>query len=855
MIYQFSIIFLYYLIFRLTYMPKDFTTKDKVLVHLLDYHDLKGRYPHPVEITQEGMAGSIGSKQNTVSYAVRDLVDNGFLEEETTRIKGKKHRRKGYFLTGKGVKKAEKVKSKMDNTQVEIEMDGKMKDVMIKDINKYFHTNLSIMEILKDIEDGEFKGAYEERKAERIHHLDHLTEEPEFGSDRIEEVQIWWEGDENVLVLEGANGVGKTSLISSYMKEREKDTNLFYLRIQNWHTERIIWEKLASFLSKGGGHRLSSYLEATSNIDEQEALSNFGRDLEYIGSTLIVLDDLNDNTALVDTTCDIVEKIEGVEKSKIWISGTPDLCPDEYKDAPYIETIKMDIEEGKRPLFVKLAEHYGIDEKLDVVLDLIVENELTPEEYLTLAFISVHLKPVPREEVLKFEETNSNILNNLLKTPLLFKTRDGNLDVHPTVQNTILSRIPYDIEWALNSFASDYYLNIPAKTDLEKAIMLYHLANSDEEKNFADYLSMYGEDIIDSGHARLLVKITEEVKNLKNIEEHQGLVDYWEGEAMRVLGENSQALERYQRVVSKSDDEEIVTNAHNGIAVIMEEEGEFDVALEEYGSAIDEAEKMGDKGKLLQGKILLRLGKIWNSRSNYEKATKNLKRAIEVLEKTEDYYLLTSVHFLLARVEKERGNWDDSLSYFKKGLDYWNLIKETHKKINGLHDIGSFYKVIRELDNAEEFLKETMEACEKLGYRSLKASALLTLTECYLEKRDFEKAIDSAEEVNDILTDLRGREEDRGYTYALLGQAHIQLENYEKAEESLSKAISVYQKIGSSYPLGLVYFSMAKLQEKKGNKEGIADNYRKSLLSLTSSGAQNVIEQVEREMKAVPLTM
>ncbi|MGM0509837.1 MAG: tetratricopeptide repeat protein, partial [Thermoplasmatota archaeon] len=841
--------------FRIIQMAKDFTTKDKVLVHLLDYHDLKGRYPHPVEITQEGMADSIGSKQNTVSYAVRDLVENGLLDEETTRIKGKKHRRKGYFLTGKGVKKAEEVKSKMDNTQVKVEMDGKMKDVMIKDINKYLHTNLSMMEILKDIEDGEFKGAYEERKAERIHQLEHLVEEPDLEPEGLDDIEQWWRGDKKVLFLEGPNGSGKTSLISSYIEEREKDTNLFYMRIQNWHTDRIIWEELASFLTKGGGHRLSSYLEATRNIDEKEALSNFGRDLEYIGSTLIVMDDLNDNAALVDTICDIVKKIDEIEKSKIWVSGTPDTCPEEYGEAPFVETIKMDIKEGEKPLFVNLANHYGIKEKLDVVLDLIVENKLTPEEYLTLAFVSMHLRPVPREEVLKFEETNSNILNNLLKTPLLLRTRDGNLDIHPTVQNTIRSRIPYDIEWALNSFASDYYINIPAKTDLEKAIMLYHLANSDEEKNFADYLSTYGEDIIDSGHARLLIKITEEAKNLKNIEEHEGLVDYWEGEAMRVLGENSQALERYQRVVSNSDDEEIVTNAHNGIAVIMEEEGEFDVALEEYNNAIDEADKMGDKGSLLQGKILLRLGKIWNNRSDYEKATTNLIRAIDVLEKTEDYYLLTSAHFLLARVEKERGNWDDSLSYFKKGLDYWNLIKETHKRINGLHDIGSFYKVIRELDNAEQFLKETMEACEKLGYRSLKASALLTLTECYLEKREFEKAIESAEEVNEILTDLRGREEDRGYTYALLGQAHIQLENYDKAEESLSKAISVYQKIGSSYPLGLVYFSMAKLQEKKGNKEGIANNYRKSLLSLTSSGAQNVIEQVEREMKAVPLTM
>ncbi|MFW5927779.1 MAG: hypothetical protein ACOCSL_01155, partial [Thermoplasmatota archaeon] len=70
-----------------------------------------------------------------------------------------------------------------------------------------------------------------------------------------------------------------------------------------------------------------------------------------------------------------------------------------------------------------------------------------------------------------------------------------------------------------------------------------------------------------------------------------------------------------------------------------------------------------------------------------------------------------------------------------------------------------------------------------------------------------------------------------------------------------NKAITIYQKLGSSYYLGLTYFSMAKLQEKIENKEGIAKNYRKAILSFSGSGANTLAERVQKEMENIPITM
>ncbi|MEF8833037.1 MAG: helix-turn-helix domain-containing protein, partial [Candidatus Thermoplasmatota archaeon] len=129
-------------------MDTNFTAKEKVLVHLLDHYGNEEGYALPIELTQEGIADRLDLKQNTVSYAVRKLVDEELLREETRRIKNKKQKRKAYFLTEKGFKRAKKTREKMAETEVDAIPDREKSSIKLGDINAYFKTNLSLLEII-----------------------------------------------------------------------------------------------------------------------------------------------------------------------------------------------------------------------------------------------------------------------------------------------------------------------------------------------------------------------------------------------------------------------------------------------------------------------------------------------------------------------------------------------------------------------------------------------------------------------------------------------------------------------------------------------------------------------------------
>ncbi|MFW6038308.1 MAG: tetratricopeptide repeat protein [Candidatus Saliniplasma sp.] len=833
-------------------MVKGFTAKDKVIVHLLEYYDKQDKYPQPAEITQEGIAKSIGSKQNTVSYAVRNLVKEDILDERTTRVEGKKQRRKGYFLSDKGVEKARKKKQEMERTRVTLSLDGEDREVMIMDVNKYLHTNFSTIEILNRIEDGKLEYSIEEKEKDLVSYLVDMPEPPIYSLDNMGPLERWWEENENnISLLESKDGIDRTIILTSFIEKLEGQVNLFYFKLDEWHTPRYLLNQFAGFLSKAGEHRLASYLEASEGMDYIEIFTNFRKDLDSLSSSLMVIEDVPEDEELIRLIGRISKNIE--EQPDIKLVLTTDI--NNLENDIDISPKKIRLSKGTASNFYqRSSQYYGITDENEDVIGTILNNRLTSEEYLALSYISIFRKPVEKSEITTLEHVNEMTLKNLLQTPLLNQTLEGKPILPVILKERLRGMMINTYRRTLHEKASDYYCGTAARDPSESIECAFHSVKAGDYKRLVDELMDHGREILKAGLSKSLLYILDIIDIDGMLDEDRAIVDYFAGECHRIEKDYGKAMSRFTSMIERTDDPVMLARAHEGIGDIKVERSDYESAIEEYMQSEDLLEDSLVENEPLLGRIYFKVAHLSNEQGDYIEAKEYLKKSISILEHRSRYSLLTSSYFLLARIEKGRGKWEEALDNFKKGVDSWKKINESYQRVGKLHDIGSFYKVIRELSNAEKFLKETIESCEKFGYRHLKAQALLTLSECHLEKGDYDEAIKTAGEANDIFGFL-GKEEEQGYVHALFGQIYIKLKMEDKAEDHLSRAISIYQKLGSSYSLGLAYFSMAKLQERKGNQQGIADNYRKALLSITSSGADEMAQKIKKEMRTVPLSM
>lgn len=835
-------------------MSKEFTTKEKVLVNLLEFYTIKDRYPRPVEMTQEGMAQRTGSKQNTISYAVRDLVDTGYIYEETTRVKGKKQRLKAYFLTDKGVDRARDIRYHMAHLPLEIVKDGMRREVLAKDINNYFHTTYSLLDIILRVKNGHFQLTEAEMLLPKVAYLDNLTEMGDVEAHGYDDLLGWWSGDGKILLIEGEGGVGKTTLITRWIHGMIDERNIFYCKLRKGYTCRYLWEHFARFLSSAGEHKLNSYLEATGTINFKEALRALLLDLEHLTDTLLIIEDIYDDENLLDDIIKIVNNISSIKDARVIMTGEPGLVKQEKKDQLGMDVLSIEHGDCNKPIFTTLGDCYDLDEGCDVILDVILEGKLTPEEFIAVSYLSIHRLPVERKDVLDVAEVNKFLFNELLKTPIISTTKDDRIFVHDLVRDKILYRLWREEKEILHSFAEEYYHTMPGKTIEDRIEFLYHAVRADDVEGFILGLDDHAEDIIRSGYGKQLIYEIESIDRYMDDAREGSIVKLWKGEAYITVDEYEKALEEFESILKKCENSEVRARAHIGIASVMEKTQRHHQALEEYGEAERHAKKLTKYKKRLLGIIYQKLSNIHGRDGDYTLAKDYIFKAISLLEEQKDYSLLTTSYLLSAQLEKEKGDPKKAIALLEKGMKSWRLIEETYQRVGGLHDIGSFYKVIRELEGAEEFLTEAADTCEQFGYTHLKGLTLLTLTECHIEKGEYQRALSCAGEAKSIFNFLDLSEEE-AYSYALLGQACTKLERDGEAEGHFNKAITIYHKINSTYALGLVYFSMAKLHEKNGNKSGVAENYRKSVISLISSGADEVAEQVERVMKSIPLTM
>ncbi len=835
-------------------MTKRFTTKEMVLVNLLEYFPVQDNSPKPLEITQEGLAEVTGSRQNTISYAVRELLEEALIYEETTRVKGRNQRRKGYYLTEKGIELAKKLKERMANIPVKIFLDGETKEVLLKEVNNYLHTNYNFLEIYCNAKNRVFEAKPVIEREFNAIYLHHMPTPTDFAPMWLDDLYSWRDGTLKVCIIEGEGGSGKTTLVTKFVEKIKKEVSVFYFKIDLWHTPIYFWNALAQFLSSTGEHKLKAYLEASDKLDFKEALSSLRMDFAFLSDVFFVVEDVDLNREIMELVCRLCNEMKDLTSVRMIVTGKPDSCPPEYKKDMSVEKILLEYGECELPLFVELGKRYDLDEGCDVVLDVILESKFTPEEFISLAYASTFRTPVDKMEVITVGEVNKNLFNSLIETPLLSTTVEGDISPHDIVRERIIGRLLHEEQKLLHSLAAEYYDALPAKKINELIEHIYHMGRSTDAEDFVDLLQVYAEDIISSGYHEQLLRELDSIMISFDISGKGGFVELYKAETHLRSGRYDDAVQLYQKLVDHNEDQEILTRVHMGIATAFRQEKRYDEAIDQYERASKSAENLGLSGGSLLGTIYLQWGETLSHKDDHKKAMEYTIKAIQKHSLQKNYPLLTTSYLQAARLEKELGNTQAALDHFKKGLESWKKIEESYLRAHGMHDIGLFYKGIRDLSDAEEFLEDAVEISERFGYTSLKASALITLAECSLEQGDMDKAIITGNKALEIFKYL-DRDEDMAYAHALLGQAYMGKNETEEAEDHYNRAVTLYHKLGISYLLGLVYFSMAKLEEKKGNKEGVADYYRKSVLSLMSGGADDLAQQVERMMKTVPISM
>jgi tetratricopeptide (TPR) repeat protein len=202
------------------------------------------------------------------------------------------------------------------------------------------------------------------------------------------------------------------------------------------------------------------------------------------------------------------------------------------------------------------------------------------------------------------------------------------------------------------------------------------------------------------------------------------------------------------------------------------------------------------------GDLLLNKASVYYKQRDLEKSLKNLKMALSNFESEGIDLKIAICHNEIGLIEEESGFFEQAIYHFERALDKLNNLKDYHKVVQVLNNIGNVYLQINDIEHSYESYQDALNLAERedLEFEAVKSASNLVETLFVLRDYDRIKKIllnntKYFEQKNDIYGMIQTLIK-YGKFYYLLGE-----DNYEASYQKFQEALTLLDKIKDSASL------------------------------------------------------
>ncbi len=266
-----------------------------------------------------------------------------------------------------------------------------------------------------------------------------------------------------------------------------------------------------------------------------------------------------------------------------------------------------------------------------------------------------------------------------------------------------------------------------------------------------------------------------------------------------------------------------LANAYINIGVVHINKGEFDLATENFTSAL----KIHGKIKNKKGIAICynNIGLVYWNKGDYNVAIKNILKGLAIWEELKDKPGISMGLLNIGNIYLNQNNYKKALEYYEKALKISEETGEKQSQATSLNNIGVIYEEEKNWEKALEYHQKALKINKEIGNQSSVAMSYNNIGILYENQGDLDEALANqfkSVEINTEIGNLKGA----ALSYNNIGNIYLDLEKYEGAFQYNTKSLELCKKIG--YPVGVeqAYFSLSKLSEKKGEYKAALEYYK-----------------------------
>ncbi|WP_455392958.1 tetratricopeptide repeat protein, partial [[Eubacterium] cellulosolvens] len=728
------------------------TVEEKILIHLIQYTNYYDQWEVPFDVTQEGIAGSIGIARCNVSRAMKKLTGKGFIEEKIAHVKGAERRRKVYFLTPTGHPSASQINRYLNEYPVIFRTsEGSMKNVKLSQLREILENKPRLLEIIKHMSsDGiiDQNAVKADMEHKFVDFLDKLPKLKYFFGRRTELENLKNAlSTHKIIIIRGIAGIGKTTLVTKLILENSGKAPVFWFRFHEWNTLRNVLTQFGKFLSKLGRNRLNSYLLSRRKINFADISEILETDLNGL-EAILVIDDFHKISpkllTLFSALAEILIKAPVVVSIILTRKHIPFYNPQQVQVSKQIlelELSGLDIEGSKQLLRIRNINLenfdyiYNFTSGHPLSLELInptqttmtqipgqtdimryihseIFSKLQPDERSLLNIASVYRYPVPSDLFFIEENISYSTLDRLLDHSLLTETDNGYI-AHDLVNEFFYHRLNPNLKQQYHANAAEYYLlEYERIAYLEEKEKILKQNNKTSVPTTPEPGVIPEQEITESKHLALIEAQYHYLKAGKFNDALDLILEY----GVELISKGY--LDEFYYILNQFEKRNISDLNWCSIAMfkgdILTIQGEWDEALFYYDQVLKISKALGELTR--QAEAHRNLAGIYYRRSDWSNSLSHLENALRISSAQKNDYGIANAYFWLGSVLHRQGKHDQAINYFNKCMEYAqkiNFLPGMAKTYSGLSDV---YVDQGNYDKAIEFYKKSIEILNRTGH-------------------------------------------------------------------------------------------------------------------------------------------
>jgi ATP/maltotriose-dependent transcriptional regulator MalT len=824
--------------------------------------------------TQEGIAAATHSGRTTATKWLTRMEAAGLVVGERAHVPGHRVRKTVYHLSHDGWVEAMKLRARLTTDIVEVEAPGLDPTPMrVAEIPEIFPAYVNLTAAVSLVKGGrlDFTKLHGISSGEvapvlwgdTLRRLGRL-----FGrADEFRSLDTWASSQSSLLVVSGIAGIGKSTLVASWLVRQRPRPYIYWFEIHEGTTRAIFLRDLAEFLARLGRRGLKNLFAERRTEDPQVTARVLAHDLREI-PILLVLD--NYHRATPELTAfvagPIIELGQSASTKVLLISRTlpTSLVRRKAAKGKHLEILRvtgLDMDASLsllrakgfagdevglqrvassargHPILLSFAAQTGsaVSGEMTRYLEHEIWRTLSKEERTVLEASSLFRGLIPLDALHCFSREWQAAVHGLQAKNLLAPTISGGVVVHDTIREYIRERLPVARRRSFHSLAATFFLDGSEMRDRIEGV--YHLVESEDVKAFGEYLVSHDRDLLDSIPASELLAVLRRIGSVALDPVPACILPEVKGDALRASGDLRPALLEYRHGVQRAESNarpERIPRLLRKIASIERCRNEHARALGHLVEAQGRLESNPVPSET--GEVLREMALLEQAKGDLTRAAVHMNDAVDIATEVSEPGALSRSLTALGTIETRRGNPERGLEFKREGLRVaergGNLTETSRASIS----VGASLHEIQRHEEALKYYDRALQVARVVGNIRLQGYALMNRSAAMMDLGLYKEAEPMLEEAKRLVQILEERD-----TLALLdiadGQREMGLGRWNRAIRLWDRSLHELKLLGdlSDYArallcVGRFYLehgdherSLAMLQEAETITRAIGD--------------------------------